>query len=1364
MLASSHLPTPLAPSAYSKQSALPQTEPAPQPAPTPLDSVTLALPTSDPRPNAATSGIRPVIAQRSPLSAHFQISDQQLFVEQNQDLQRAINALQLQQPNFRDFVQEQLEQAFPELSPLNPETLMYTQYCKDGDTERKVSSQPLIKALAQMIQDIGANPNRLHREARNTRSEFSTRDPQTEQTTPIATSSTLHSIARSIASQYPAKIEEFWTTPPTSPPQSRSPLEQLGTQLKRQMSNLAALRVTDGTLSAASKQLIDDALQYPTLAARERVFNDGARPGVYPITLDNTTEHGAALAGAFMITSRDGSNATPPTWPDNNRAIALNENNGPVVLYTPSEGFEEFSTPAQLRQALAQRIDNGDTKSELLLQSLTPPVKNGNQPPSGEDLMLGAEPWAGDAFTQGISLLLTRAAPEITAAVARVSASGPPHDSNLLHDPKQSEAIHEAANWSYLLDGSNALLARNDKLAEKQQPSWLKDLSPPQQTLYDHLEQVGQQSAAKLAPLLEKIPSLNSFARERMNAAIKHLYPNAQVDADQLRVKSTSQTRFHFGRPGIAQARSVKTNYLSLTDLALQNPTQWKGGESAKYTRETLTLALTDTRGQPVLGTDGKPVILDTDTLKALVNTADVGGEYTKLLKKTMTPGSESDAASTLQSAWTANHADQMEKEAFLAQLNPDAYATAASQDTTTKRGAQWVAAVLDHPDPKNRQQVDGKEVVASTLVQLGLPVQGVTVIGTRTDASLVLYTPDAPDGISFREVADRKALKGLLNKDEWRLYIASRQSKMKKNDFAQAMDDAKKSTALGGINPFETIKLMVKNLSLPADGIALTPIEGNVHNELYKQQVRQLIDTADYQSSSSAEITVQSKANKAQFGIEVASIFLDLVPIIGKGVSTGVRLGKAMLTAVRANQKLLPTLLKHPNHLRAVYADFSTLASGVPLIRSTPLRPVPRTATASPLPSAATGSPVTSLQATPLQPVAGPSQTVDLSAHAASGVSLDGAVLRGDGTYQIADKWYIRYTDGTGVARPYEIGSSYKARYGQANIIDQTSRARVANVQHAGGGEWRLSALPGGHRHRGRAPIPMDDYIDRVITGKGANDFNRSPALSGHYRRWFRRDMQEFYASLAAAPTPARPAIPELGANVTPKQAVQDVLSQPGVKGLVVGEVHNEPTGFQFLIDQMQNFKANGVSVIYLENAEFIQAGPGFATGRYTPADVMCVWPRNYDPVYLQSPSALDVINAAKAADIHIIGLEHRQLTSHADNLINRANNVRAMEDRMSEFNYAATQIIKQTPPGQKFVALVGKGHMNNYDPNVPGIAEMTDSIGISVSATPKGVVSTVSQPSPTSALPLKMLHGSSIPEPIGDIHIDYNIDKVTL
>ncbi|MEX5624156.1 hypothetical protein ABFV62_28930, partial [Pseudomonas syringae] len=88
-----------------------------------------------------------------------------------------------------------------------------------------------------------------------------------------------------------------------------------------------------------------------------------------PITIDDQTERGAMLAGAFLITKSDGSHATSPTWP-NGRALELNDTNGPVVLYTPGEGFEEFATPAQARQALADRLDQGGTQAELLLQTL----------------------------------------------------------------------------------------------------------------------------------------------------------------------------------------------------------------------------------------------------------------------------------------------------------------------------------------------------------------------------------------------------------------------------------------------------------------------------------------------------------------------------------------------------------------------------------------------------------------------------------------------------------------------------------------------------------------------------------------------------------------------------------------------------------------------------------------------------------------------------------------------------------------------------------------------------------------------------------------------------------------------------------
>lgn len=113
------------------------------------------------------------------------------------------------------------------------------------------------------------------------------------------TSGTLQSIARTIATQYPATLQTSDLTPfdGGNPQVLEAPQNQLLNLHKQQLSTLAALRAQDGTLSPASKQLIDSALQYPTPGGKGKAFADGARPGIYPITLDDGSERGALLAG-----------------------------------------------------------------------------------------------------------------------------------------------------------------------------------------------------------------------------------------------------------------------------------------------------------------------------------------------------------------------------------------------------------------------------------------------------------------------------------------------------------------------------------------------------------------------------------------------------------------------------------------------------------------------------------------------------------------------------------------------------------------------------------------------------------------------------------------------------------------------------------------------------------------------------------------------------------------------------------------------------------------------------------------------------------------------------------------------------------
>ena len=110
----------------------------------------------------------------------------------------------------------------------------------------------------------------------------------------------------------------------------------------------------------------------------------------------------------------------------------------------------------------------------------------------------------------------------------------------------------------------------------------------------------------------------------------------------------------------------------------------------------------------------------------------------------------------------------------------------------------------------------------------------------------------------------------------------------------------------------------MVSSVKLLGGATRLEPIKGDFQDHLYKQHVQMAIDRADHQSVSSAQVARQSLKNKIEFGIELALIFTDLIPVAGKGVSAGFRLGKAGISALRANSRVLPHLIKRPGLGRA--------------------------------------------------------------------------------------------------------------------------------------------------------------------------------------------------------------------------------------------------------------------------------------------------------------------------------------------------------------------------------------------------------------------------------------------------------------
>lgn len=1304
------------------------------------------------------------------------------LIEQHNEATRSIQQLYKEQPNFKTFLQQQLTTLFPDQPHLNTADLTVKHWRKQNDGSIKtLSVDPLLDALNKEIQEQLRNPGKKAGEGNNVHAGFFTQGSAGVPPTQVNSAHSLHTIAQRII-QYAKAQQKFWTTPRQSSqnPQVRTtPQNELLALHKQQLATLAAARANDGTLSPASKQLIKTALQYPTLAERENAFADGARPGVYPLTVDDGSERGALLAGTFLITQTDGSFATEPTWP-NGRSLWLDDSHGPVVLYTPGEGFEEFATPAQARAALAKRLDQGGVDAELLLQTLPLALQNRAEQPSGDDLTLRVEPLTADVLAEGIPWMLKRQQEEINKRLSETLTAATP--GNPLTDPASTQAIDDAADWSYQLDSGNALLAYHAKLIEKQQPEWLKNLTPAQETIFLNLEQSEKKSTDALLPRLQKIPSLSDFSRDRMNEAIKKLYPTAQIDADQLKVQ-IDETTTQDNSSGLVIAdlamsilgnritSSSEQKHLSLTDLALKNPTGFLPRSVQKKTTLTLTLPLVDTKGSPIPDSNGKPIILNDEQLQALINTADVGGQYDKLLKKELAPDTPSD----LREAWKSNLSDAMEKDAFLAQLNPTAYTEQATEDKSSKRAAQWVTAILDHPNPADRPKVDGQKIIANALLDYGQPIHGVLVIGNKVDSSLVLYTPKAPDGIAFREVADQKAMDALLKKNEWKAYIADRKSPINKDDVAKRDETIRDipNNPFTVLSPDKVLDIAVKEIKVVFGGSELKPIKGNVQDHLYQQNVQMIVDKADNQSVSSAELARQSFINKATFGVEVGMLFLDFLPGIGKAARTGAHLSKAALVALRANRKLLPKLISKPGLAQTIYVDFVLTTAGIKGVRASPLRPVFKSSTTAraPVPrqepststealrapssaSASTSSGVTTVATRPSTNAAIPNR--DLSAYNVPNEVISGRPLRPDGTYNVGDNWYVRFTDSTGTNRVYQIDSAFHARSGQVNIINPNAPATasrsirtVASLQSAGNGEWRINQLPGGRRGRERRQMhewPVN-YTDYLLSGQP--DLTASGINRRFVTRWFREGANESYINQALAPTP-RPNMPAITPNTSPGELARVLLSISN--GIVFGEQHNQIATNVMLIKNMQAYADEGVTTLYLEGAEW----NGF-TG-YTADEISRIPPQPGNRIYKpEVPTREDVLVAAQQHGIKIVGIEHEHLTMHSTRPYDDdVANLRHTTDRLREFNYFASKVIQQTPPGEKWIAVVGRRHMNTTQ-GVPGIAEQTGAVSVGVyDATPGASSIAVKHTGPRPA-PEKRFAANAT---VGDYQVHQNVD----
>ncbi len=190
------------------------------------------------------------------------------------------------------------------------------------------------------------------------------------------------------------------------------------------------------------------------------------------------------------------------------------------------------------------------------------------------------------------------------------------------------------------------------------------------------------------------------------------------------------------------------------------------------------------------------------------------------------------------------------------------------------------------------------------------------------------------------------------------------------------------------------------------------------------------------------------------------------------------------------------------------------------------------------------------------------------------------------------------------------------------------------------------------------------------------------------HEAHWKLSQITPSYASLS------RPK------EATPEACISEWLKNEHVDGVFIGEFHDNASSKSFLIDNMQKLKEAGVTTLFMEFIEYDGAQKALDTylkSKNPQADVppeVSGYLKESDDLYKfqekKSPGLMNLVRAAKAAGIRVVGLE-----SEATKFAGYTSFGSEGPERLAALNYNSKKIIEKEKGAGKYVALMGIYHV---------------------------------------------------------------------
>ena len=674
----------------------------------------------------------------------------------------------------------------------------------------------------------------------------------------------LDRLADGLLVQYPLYLQRYWDAPlsPTDNRTHKQWLEEVRlTHLKTEFELLRG----DELLSPAAQTLFDKLLRYPDAAARQALR--GYRPCVFGLALKQGEAPAIQMHGAFILTSRDPQDSQAG-WESDARAPAVRSieptaSVGRVLLFSPLQGFEEFDSLASLDRELHRRLGHGvefasllemiaddDHERVLALHRVAPVC----------DQVVYLE-HLDSPFTFGIESQCRLIQQNVASTIAHYQAMGIHAD--MANLPGALDRVTDLRR-AFTIDA--VLQARNKKRTQARLRAFLAGASLVDKEAWASAFTLYSQTLANL-PDSEGLPSFSQFSDRRTLLA----YSNRQlrvalesehgltVNPDDILVTTREPdvppVTYAPGAPGstISEPGGAQRRYRSrtLTELALENvggldfnfsnysTLNVKAASSATSNRSTLAPNINPAAGLPAY--DG----LTIEQVKDMVRSLNVGQHYQDFLKEKLITSA---AALLRKQTFAQLMAQQLRLDAIEAKINGDFLPDRLA------RGFNWVSVVLDHPvDDDQRAQVEGHRIIVQHLELRGQRVRGVLLFCTSTSGSgtIVVYTPQAPDGRVFREYPRERLMSDFIHNSQWREYLVGR------------VELASQPHVRASVQGRGDVSM-----------VSLVRIAGNVLEEGYEIEASFAINDAAAQMTTTGQTDIET-------GLAVADIALDVVTMV---------------------------------------------------------------------------------------------------------------------------------------------------------------------------------------------------------------------------------------------------------------------------------------------------------------------------------------------------------------------------------------------------------------------------------------------------------------------------------------------------